>query len=163
MGLISALLADGKRIGVKTLSVCWTWRFTETGYKGKEDWMVITVTRTNKTSDGIFGNLVVDADKFKCVTMEITSLCIPAGIYAIQWMWSDHFQQIMPEILVPGRVAIEIHWANYPNQLEGCIALGTVFELSKDCLGESKNAWINFMKAIINKPNLTLKVVEDFA
>lgn len=35
MGLISALLADGKRIGVKTISVCWTWKFTETGYRNE--------------------------------------------------------------------------------------------------------------------------------
>ncbi len=124
--------------------------------------MVITVTRTNKTSDGIFGNLALDGNSFKCVTMEITSLCIPVGIYAIQWMWSDHFQQIMPEILVPGRVAIELHWANYPKQLEGCIALGTMYELSKDCLDESKIAWTGFIKAILNQPNLTLKVIEDY-
>jgi len=123
--------------------------------------MLITVTRTNKTSDGIFGNLVIDASPFKCMTMEVGSKCIPAGIYGAHWMWSDHFQQIMPQILVPGRTAIEIHWANYPQQLEGCIALGTTYELSADCLNESKKAWIGFVNAALDQ-NLTLKVVEDF-
>lgn len=125
--------------------------------------MVITVTRTNKTTDGIFGNLSLDTNSFKCVTMEILSLSIPAGIYGMNWMWSDHFQQIMPSIIVPGRTAIEIHWANSPIQLEGCIALGTVVELSKDWIMESKIAWVSFIKAILNEPVLTLKVVEDFA
>jgi hypothetical protein len=77
-------------------------------------------------------------------------------------MWSDHFQQIMPHIIVPGRTAIELHWANRPTQLEGCIALGTSTELSKDCIWESKNAWVGFIKAVLNEPNLTLKVVEDY-
>lgn len=125
--------------------------------------MVITVTRTNKTSDGIFGNLSIDTSPFKCVTMEISSLCIPVGIYAMDLMWSEHFQQIMPQIIVPGRVAIEQHWANYPYQLEGCQALGTTTELSKDCIDQSKIAWIAYVKAILNQPILTLKVIEDYA
>lgn len=125
--------------------------------------MLITVTRTAKSKDGIFGNLQIDNGSFKCVTMEILSLCIPAGIYGMTWMWSDHFQQIMPQIIVPGRIAIEQHWANYPNQLEGCQALGTSLELSLDMITESKIAWVGYIKAILNQPNLTLKVVEDFA
>lgn len=123
--------------------------------------MLITVNRTNRTSDGIFGTLSIDTSGFKCVTMEILSLCIPAGIYGVQWMWSEHFQQIMPQILVPGRVAIEIHWANIPTQLEGCIALGTTTQLSADNIKESKDAWVGFIKAVLNQP-LTLKVAEDY-
>lgn len=125
--------------------------------------MVITVTRTNKTKDGIFGNLSLDTNSFKCVTMEIASLCIIPGIYEVKWMWSDHFQQIMPQVLVAGRTSIELHWANTPNQLEGCIALGTTIELSQDWINESKIAWVSFIKAILNEPVLTLKVVEDYA
>lgn len=124
--------------------------------------MVITVRRTNKTSDGLFGNLAIDLSPFKCVTMEIGSLCIPAGIYGVHWMWSDHFQQIMPQIVVAGRVAIEIHWANYPKQLEGCLALGTSADVPGDSINESKKAWIGFIKEILNQPALTLKVIEDY-
>lgn len=125
--------------------------------------MIITTTRTNKTKDGIFGNLICDLDPFKCVVMEILSLAIPAGVYQIAWMWSDHFQQIMPHILVPGRTAIEQHWANYPTQLEGCQSLGTTVELSSDCIDQSKIAWIAYVKVILNQPSLTLRVVEDYA
>lgn len=124
--------------------------------------MVITVTRTNKTNDGFFGNLAIDTSSFKCVTMEISSKCIPAGIYGVHWMWSDHFQQIMPQIIVAGRDAIEIHWANYPSQLEGCLALGTSVDVSGDSINESKKAWIGFIEEVLNQPNLMLKVIEDF-
>jgi hypothetical protein len=124
--------------------------------------MLITVHRTDKTADGIFGYLEIDINPFRCVTMEILSLCIPAGTYPVQWMWSNHFQQIMPQILVPGRTAIEAHWANFPTQLEGCIALGTSKELGSDCIGESKIAWTKFIMAILNQPNLTIKVLEDY-
>lgn len=125
--------------------------------------MIITVTRTNKTTDGLFGNLMIDVDPFKCVTMEIASLCIPAGTYPIEWMWSNHFQQIMPHVIVPGRVAIEQHWANKPDQLEGCQALGTETQLGADCIDESKDAWIAYVKIILNQPSLMLKIVEDYA
>lgn len=124
--------------------------------------MIITVTRTNKTADGLFGNLSIDTDPFKCVTMEIASLCIPAGTYRIEWMYSDHFEQIMPHVIVPGRVAIEQHWANWPSQLEGCQALGTKTELAKDQIDESKDAWIAYIEVILNRPSLMLKVVEDY-
>jgi len=125
--------------------------------------MIVTVARTAKTSDGIFGNLIIDGDPFKCVTEENMALCIPAGVYDLVWMWSEHFQQIMPHVLVPGRVAIEIHWANYPKELEGCVALGTNAEIASDCIDESKVAWISFIKAILNQPGLKIKITEDYA
>ena len=124
--------------------------------------MLVTTTRTNKTSDGIFGNLLIDNSPFKCLTLERLGMEIPIGIYDIQFMWSNHFQQIMPQIIVPGRVAIEQHWANYPIQLDGCQALGTQAEISADCLDESKVAWTAYIQVILNQPALKLKVVEDY-
>lgn len=67
----------------------------------------------------------------------------------------------MPQIIVPGRVAIEMHWANVPSQLEGCCALGTETELANDRIDESKYAWVLFIKYILNEP-LTIKIIEDF-
>ena len=124
--------------------------------------MLITVTRTNKTEDGIFGTLAIDTSPFKCVTEENLLLEIYAGVYAVQWMFSGRFNQIMPHVIVPGRSAIEIHWANYPHQLEGCIALGTEAELAADCIDESKLAWVSFINAVLNQPNITIKIVEDY-
>ena len=131
-------------------------------FYAKEDRMLLSVTRTNKTKDGIFGTLAIDTSPFKCVTLENLSLSIPAGSYPVRWMWSQHFLQIMPEIVVTGREAIELHWANYPSQLEGCIALGTEAELSANCINESKIAWVKFIREILNQPNLTLKIIEDY-
>jgi len=125
--------------------------------------MLITITRTNRTQDGTFGNLSIDTNSFKCVTLENTALIIPAGTYPIQWLWSDHFMQFMPHVMnVAGRIAIEQHWANFPQQLEGCIALGTEKEVSADCIDEAKEAWIQYAQIIINEPNVMLKIVEDF-
>lgn len=124
--------------------------------------MIITIRRTNKTNDGIFGNLSLDTNSFKCVTLENLSLAIAVGSYPIVWMWSEHFGQIVPQIVVPNRTAIEIHWANVPSQLEGCIALGTETELNQDAISQSKIAWIGFIKAILNEPSLMLKLAEDF-
>ena len=134
--------------------------------------MLITVTRTNKTFDSCFGNLVIDTNSFKCVTLENVLTLISANIvYDILFMWSNDFQQIMPHIIVPGRTAIEIHWANYvidPKdkthiELKGCTALGTAAELSADCIDQSKIAWVEFVKAITDQPSIKIKYVEDYA
>lgn len=124
--------------------------------------MLITVTRTNKITDGIFGTLAIDTDPFKCVTLENLSLEIPPGTYSIWYRWSHDFGQIMPHIIVPNRTAIMLHWANWPKQLLGCIALGTSDDFKDDMIIESKDAWINFVQAITDQPNLMLKIVEDY-
>lgn len=129
--------------------------------------MMITLSRTNKQQGkfgpGIFGTLRIDANPFKCVTMERDGVEIPPGVYSIKWIWSDHFGQFMPHIMdVPGREAIEQHWANFPNQLDGCQAMGTTEEMSNDCIDESKDAWKAYCAIIINESNVILKVEEDY-
>jgi hypothetical protein len=105
----------------------------------------------------------IDTNPFKCASAENLALCIPPGIYDVLFMWSEHFQQIMPHIMVPGRTAIEIHWANYPVQLEGCIAVGEDDSPTDDLITESKVHWISFVKAITDQPSIKIKVVEDYA
>lgn len=129
--------------------------------------MLITLTRTYKTlnpvlGNGIFGNMVIDTHPFKCLTLERAGVEIPMGTYPLTWSWSEHFQQAMPYILVPNRYGIEIHWANWPKQLDGCIAVGTEEDLTADMLQESKIMWIAFVKVVLNQPNVMLKVAEDF-
>ena len=124
--------------------------------------MLITVTRTNKTGDGVFGNLQIDTDPFKCVTMERLTTLTAVGTYDLFFMWSEHFQQIMPHVIVPGRTAIEIHWANYPSQLDGCTALGTQTDLQTDSIEESKDAWVKFVQAISDQPAIKIKYVNDY-
>lgn len=124
--------------------------------------MLITVTRTNKTPDGSYGHLSIDIDPFKCVTLENLLLIIPAGTYDLRFMWSEHFQQMMPHVLVPGRSAIEIHWANYPTQLAGCLCLGTDDDFVKDDVSQSKKAWIGFVRAITDQPSIKIIYREDY-
>lgn len=124
--------------------------------------MLITVTRTNKSADGIFGTLAIDTSTYKCVTEENLQLAILPGTYTVLFMWSDHFQQIMPHMIVPGRDAIEVHWANWPKQLLGCIALGTTEDFEDDMITESKIAWIGFVKAITDQPAITIRIIEDY-
>ncbi len=145
----------GKSIGM-------SFPLAATGYTKRDFKMLVTVTRTSKSKDGIFGTLAVDADPFKCVTLENLAMAIIPGTYDLTFMWSDHFQQIMPHILVPGRVAIEVHWANYPLQLEGCVAVGTATELAPDCIDQSKFAWIGLVKTISDQSAIKFKIIEDY-
>lgn len=132
--------------------------------------MLITVTRTYKDDDGLYGLLSIDMDVFKCATLERLSKCIPVGTYDLLFMWSDHFQQIMPHIIVPAipeanlpkRIAIEVHWANYSAQLDGCLALGTDGDKKDDMITDSKKAFAGFAQAITDRYAMKIKFVEDF-
>ena len=124
--------------------------------------MIATLTRTNKSNDGAFGNISLDVVPYKCITLENLGLIIPAGVYQGLYRWSPDFQQIMPHIIVPGRTAIMAHWANWPKQLLGCVALGTEEDFKDDMVTESKDAWIGFVQAITDQPVLTWKIIEDY-
>jgi hypothetical protein len=97
--------------------------------------MTIIVQRKSKSEDGIFGNLTLDWNPFTCVTLENLEHSIPAGIYDLDFNYSPHFNRIMPHIVVPSRdqaaggdAGLRIHWANFPAQLDGCIAVGTMVD-----------------------------------
>lgn len=104
--------------------------------------MEIIVQRKSKSKDGIFGVLTLDWNPFTCVTLENLEKAIPSGIYDLDFNYSPHFNRIMPHIRVPvrdasagGDAGIRIHWANFPTQLEGCIAVGT--SVDGDSIDES--------------------------
>ena len=124
--------------------------------------MIGTLIRTNKSADGSFGNLSLDIMPFKCVTLENLQDIIPVGTYQVLYRWSPDFQQIMPHVIVPNRTAIMLHWANWPKQLLGCIALGKEEDFKDDMIQESKDEWIAFAQAITDQPSFTLKIVEDY-
>ena len=130
--------------------------------------MLLIIARTSKTKDGIFGNLCIDGNPFKCVTMENLNKEINPGVYELNFTYSPHFNRIMPHLIVPdhdlsagGDAGIRIHWANFPAQLEGCIAVGT--KLEGDSIDESLVPF-NQLYAIINgQTPITVKVMEDYA
>ncbi len=51
--------------------------------------------------------------------------CIPAATYDVKLTMSPHLGYLCPEVQnVPGRTGIRWHIANYPRELEGCMAPG---------------------------------------
>ena len=77
---------------------------------------------------------------FICFIMENPLKAIPAGTYEIGILYSPRFKRYNPHILnVPGRSFIEMHTANRPDQLEGCLAPGMI--LSGPGIGKSVDAY----------------------
>ncbi len=121
--------------------------------------MKLTLKRNKETVDALYGQLFID-DVFQCFTMERTSVAIPLGQYTIEFTFSPHFQKIMPLLNVPGREGIRIHIANFPDQLEGCIAVGTF--VGNDYIESSRDAYTALMSKIEHQANLVIQIVKDF-
>ena len=100
------------------------------------------------TTDAHFGAMDYNGQTIG-VTMERKAVAIPEGTYNAHLEMSPHFGFQTPHIDVPQRTYIEIHPANYPAQLEGCVAVG----LTKDggALDNSKQAFDNMMALVPNQ------------
>jgi hypothetical protein len=114
---------------------------------------ILAVVRDHQTSDGIFGTILVDGGKV-CFSMERTAVAIPAGTYHCDKETSPHFGFETPHLAVPGRTYIEIHPANYPAQLEGCIAVGTTID--NDSLDNSRAAFDKLMALLPQEFSVTV-------
>ncbi len=92
--------------------------------------MELTLVRTKYTTSGTFGYIVLpDGTKLYSCEREWANngprnSCIPIGKYKVLWRPSPRFGQAYRLQNVPKRDAILIHAANYPSELQGCIALG---------------------------------------
>jgi hypothetical protein len=119
---------------------------------------MIIVQRVKKTVDGILGMLRLDFDSFTCFTVENLKLAIPAGIYNVSFQWSKRFDRMTPHIDVPGRTYIEIHEANYPKELEGCIGVGSCID--NDAVNNSKTTDIKLESILKGKENLRIQIID---
>lgn len=120
----------------------------------------IDIARIWKTDTGITGTFSVDGMQ-KYFSLELPELfdgqanvinktCIPPGTYDVQRLWSNHWSQMMPHVVgVPGRTEVEIHIANYPHDILGCIGIGNK-RLSDTEIGESGEAFEEFNKDFEN-------------
>lgn len=114
--------------------------------------LTLVLNRQNGDSYGTFGDLERADGSIICVTCERSDHgdhpCIPAGTYRCSMRWSEKHQRRLYGVAVPGRSDIEIHSANWPSQLLGCIALGEKVELIEGKLGvsDSRNTFDAFMK-----------------
>lgn len=128
--------------------------------------MKIIVTRTEKTTDGIKGNLV--CGELTEVTIENLEHSFPAGLYDLTLDHSPRLGIVTPHIRVPerdqaagGDAGLRIHPANYPEQLLGCIAVGDKAE--PDAVDHSKNAFARLMAVLsaVTEP-MQIEVVEAY-
>ena len=120
--------------------------------------MIITVQRKTDTADGIFGTLSLDWNPFTCVTLENKAMALQAGTWPLTYAFSPHFNRQMPLINVPHRTWTWFHWANWPQQLEGCIALGSVVD--GDAIDQSVATWNQFWEILNNQPDIQVKIID---
>lgn len=109
---------------------------------------IVSVKRLKRTSDAILGRLTLLVDGrsvYSCDTLENLEKAIDAGEYEAKIDLSPHLGYRCPHLAVPqrdrladGDAGIRLHIANYPDQLEGCIAVGTI---DNDTLDNSKLAF----------------------
>lgn len=106
--------------------------------------MLIKIARYKKTDKSTLGNIFIDG-AFQCYSLERAindpvHKAIPEGTYDMEWYDSPHNHLVVPLLKnVPGRSMIEIHPANLPQELEGCIAPGQ--SVGEDTVFQSRNAW----------------------
>lgn len=105
----------------------------------------ITRNPTKATTDAHFGDMVFNGNVLGC-TMERIAVTIPEGTYSAHKELSPHFGFETPHLIVPNRTYIEIHPANYPLQLEGCIAIGSAVD--GDSLDNSDVAFQKMMAVL---------------
>ena len=115
--------------------------------------MKMVVQRVHKTVDGMFGMLSLDTVSFSAFSAENLTKMIPAGIYDVRLDYSPRMNMITPHIIVPARdqvaggdAGIRIHPANYPNQLEGCLAVGDAEE--PDAVDNSRVTFNHLLKIL---------------
>ena len=115
----------------------------------------VHLIRTLYENDGTFGILTIEGTDFSCVTAERPWIenkkgisCIPEGIYSSSFEDSPRFKRPLYRLhSVPNREGVLIHNANFPSQLDGCIAIGktrTTFPNGKTGITASKQTLVTF-------------------
>jgi hypothetical protein len=119
--------------------------------------MILSLKRlmNNQEADAVFGELYID-NELECLTLERLSKLIPQGTYPISFYFSPHNNLLVPLLTVPNRTFVEIHPANTPDQLEGCIAVGTVH--NQDSIANSRYAFTQLMSKIATHDDLTIEI-----
>lgn len=103
--------------------------------------LVLTRDTSNSLRDATMGEITLDGHHL-CWSMELpwrdnehANSCIPPGVYALGHHWRE-IGGMETLILSPTepRAGILIHVANWPSQIEGCIAVGQdKYEINGHC------------------------------
>ena len=130
--------------------------------------MKLTVVRTKKTADGIFGKLSIDTSLFSCYTCENLAKAIEPGTYNVKFDYSPRFNRTMPHIIDPSRdtlaggdAGIRIHWGNNPSNYEGCIGVGNGLE--GDSIDNTVSTFNELYTIIKDQIGLTIVVIDNYA
>ena len=96
----------------------------------KEVLMDIQLNRFCYHPEGTLGVLEVAGEKFYSIERPWLDnapnvSCVPTGAYEMTWRESPRFGWTWMLEEVPDRTYILIHVANFPNDVQGCIGLGT--------------------------------------
>ncbi len=111
--------------------------------------MKLHLVRYQKSDRSLIGRLSIDG-VYQCATLENVKLAIPEGTYPVIERWSEHNKaNVLGLCDVPGRSDIEIHVANWPEQLLGCIAVGKI--AGADSVSKSREAFDELMLKV-NEP-----------
>lgn len=122
---------------------------------------IVILQRAPFLSDRTNGELSFNGEKL-CDTLELPwkdnqerVSCIPEGEYIASSFDSPHNGEVWLLHNVPNRSMIEMHAANFPYQLLGCVAVGTKCQFgvanSKDALAKLKDTLPpTFILKIIN-------------
>lgn len=126
--------------------------------------MNLKLNRLKYSPTSTLGELWIDGTFF-CYTLERpdnilgaeSPFCIPKGTYEVTPRWSAHNKmEVLGINNVPGRTDIEVHPANWPTQLLGCIAVGDV--QSADYVGDSRTTFAKLMEKTKDQ-QLSLEIV----
>lgn len=109
---------------------------------------------------------------FECFTLELPRLhdgkpnvpdltCIPARVYDVRVMPSPKHPLGTPHIInVPGRSAVEMHVANKPSELKGCVAVGQVASVASNEVLASGAAFDHLMEKLKGREDVKIEIRE---
>lgn len=107
--------------------------------------MKLTLERYIHGEKATIGRLLSETGAMVCYTLELPKTGLPCriveGVYQVaQYESPANKCRVWLLSGVPGRSFIEIHPANYPGELKGCIAPGISVAMSKEAVWNSKKA-----------------------
>ena len=120
--------------------------------------MMLKVVREPAVGNYLFGLLFING-VYRYRTLENNEKKIIPGNFSVSFYSSPKFHMLVPLLAVPDREYIEIHPANYPSQLEGCIAVG--MSKTDEILQDSRNAFFALMKTLRESKDITIKVEDS--
>jgi hypothetical protein len=127
--------------------------------------MALKLTRFAFFEDRTLGRLEYDGFAWWSIERpwlanKLSESCVPEGEYRLERHDSPRFGPRMWELQeVPGRTYILFHAANFADQLEGCIALGSRTTPDLLSITESKKAVGEFYEATKGKDQLLIRIV----